>query len=157
MEDHTVMHHTFVISRTYPKPPEKVFAAFCDPAKKRRWYAEGERHDVVTFETDFSVGGTERTSYRMNASTPFPGTILASHSTHLDIVPNQRVVIAQAMSLGGRNISAALCTFELAASASGTTLTFTHQAAFFEGADGPKMREGGWNALLDRLGAELAA
>ena len=29
--------------------------------------ALSERHDVVAFESDFSVGGVERTSYRMNA------------------------------------------------------------------------------------------
>ena len=29
-------------------------------------------------------------------------------------------------------------------------------AAFFEGADGPEMREGGWRKLLEKLDAELA-
>jgi hypothetical protein len=33
---------------------------------------------------------------------------------------------------------------------------FTHQAAFFEGADGPQMREAGWHQLLARLGGESA-
>ena len=33
---------------------------------------------------------------------------------------------------------------------------FTEQAAFFEGADGPQMREDGWRKLLDQLAAELA-
>ena len=155
MEEQTVIHNTFVIERAYPKPPEKVFAAFSDSAKKRRWYGESGHHDLVAFETEFRVGGAERASYRMNASTPFPGTILASEGSHLDIVPNRRIVIASAMSLGGRAISAALCTFELLASESGTTLIFTHQAAFFEGADGPKMREEGWQSLLSRLAAEV--
>jgi hypothetical protein len=38
----------------------------------------------------------------------------------------------------------------------GTDLIFTHQAVFFEGADGPEMREGGWRRLLEKPDAELA-
>ncbi len=41
MEQLSVTHSTFVIERSYPTSPERVFAAFADPAKKRRWFAEG--------------------------------------------------------------------------------------------------------------------
>ena len=30
-------------------------------------------------------------------------------------------------------------------------MVFTHQAAFFEGSDGPQMRKAGWEAILSRL------
>ena len=33
---------------------------------------------------------------------------------------------------------------------------FTHQGAFFEGADGPEMREAGWRKLLDQLATDMA-
>ena len=59
--------------------------------------------------------------------------------------------------MGDQRISAALVTVGFLPEAKGTLLRFTHQGTFFEGADGPQMREGGWKALLDRLGAELAA
>ncbi|HXC57400.1 MAG TPA: SRPBCC family protein [Rhizomicrobium sp.] len=156
MAEHTVIHNTFVIPRFYPKPPERVFAAFSDPAKKRRWYAESNSHEVTNFELEFVPGGVERAAYRMGAMTPFPGALLESDGRHLDVVPHARIVIASAMSLDGRRFSASLCTFAFAATATGTDLVFTHQGAFFEGADGPQMREGGWQALLDRLGEELA-
>jgi len=67
------------------------------------------------------------------------------------ILPNRRVVFASKMTLGENCISAALGTIELWATDTGTDLIFTHQAAFFEGADGPEMREVGWQKLLDKL------
>jgi uncharacterized protein YndB with AHSA1/START domain len=60
MEKTSVIHSTFVIERNYPTTPEKVFAAFSDPAKKRRWYADGEGSEAEMFEMDFRVGGSER-------------------------------------------------------------------------------------------------
>lgn len=152
-----VIHNTFVIERSYPASLERVFAAFSDAAKKRRWYAEGESHAVETFEMDFRVGGVERTAYRMNDKTPFPGVVLATEGSFQDIIPGRRVVIASTMTLGERRISSSLVTIELAATAQGCDLICTHQAVYFEGADGPQMREGGWRALFDRLATALAA
>ena len=76
MEEQSVIHSTFVIERRYPKPPERVFAALADAAKKRRWFAEGEKHEVELFEMDFRVGGTERSRSRFKEGTPFPGVAL---------------------------------------------------------------------------------
>jgi uncharacterized protein YndB with AHSA1/START domain len=158
MADASVIHDTFVIERSYPQAPPRVFAAFADPRKKRRWWASGEGgEEGGEFEMDFRPGGIELRRWRMGPHTPFPGVELVSEGRHLEIAPGRRVVIAAAMTLGGRTISASLATFELAAREDGgTDLTFTHQAAFFEGADGPKLRAHGWRDLLDRLGGTLA-
>jgi uncharacterized protein YndB with AHSA1/START domain len=156
MEEQSVVHNTFVIERTYPTTPERVFAAFADPAKKRRWFAEGENHEVEEFEMDFRVGGRERARYRFKEGTPFPGTALTNEGNYQDIVPNRRVVIAHTMALGDKRISASLVTFEFLPTEKGTNLFFTHQAAFFEGSDGPQMREDGWRKLLEQLAKELA-
>jgi uncharacterized protein YndB with AHSA1/START domain len=153
----SVIHSTFVIERSYPKLPEAVFAAFSDPAKKRRWSAEGSSHEVEEFHMDFRVGGAERARYRFKKGTPFEGVALTSDGRYQDIVPDRRVVIGSTMSLGEKCISAALITFELLPTDKGTDLIFTHQAAFFEGADGPQIREGGWRHLLDQLAKELAS
>jgi uncharacterized protein YndB with AHSA1/START domain len=150
----TVIHNTFVIERHYPVAPDRVFAALADPARKRRWFAEG--HGAESFEMDFRVGGAERARYRMGPQTPFPGVELATDGVYLDIVDGRRVVMASAMTMGGRNISAVLATFELLPTADGADLVFTHQAAFFEGSDGPERRQAGWEKLFANLDAELA-
>jgi uncharacterized protein YndB with AHSA1/START domain len=156
MSESSVVHDTFVIERTYAAPAERVFAYLADPAKKRRWYAESDGHEVEAFNMDFQVGGVEHSSYRMGAKTPFPGVILASDGSFEDIAPNLRVVIAATMSLGGRRISTTLVTVELFAKDQATNVVLTHQAVFYEGSDGPQMRRGGWEALLERLGRTMA-
>jgi uncharacterized protein YndB with AHSA1/START domain len=157
MENQSVVHNTFVIERNYPHSPDRVFAAFADPAKKRRWFAEGgEKHDVESFEMDFRVGGSEHYRFRFKEGSPFSGVALTNDSTHLDIVPDQRMVTAYSMTLGGKHISASLVTIELLPNGKGTDLICTHQGAFFENSGGPEMREAGWRFLLDRLATELA-
>jgi uncharacterized protein YndB with AHSA1/START domain len=150
------IHSTFVIERIFPKSPEHVFAAFADATKKRRWFAEGGMHVVEEFNSDFRIGGTERLRYRFKEGTPFQGVEIINQGTYQEIVPNRRIVSASTMALGDKRISASLVTIELVPTDKGTDLICTHQGAFFEGADGPQIREAGWRALLDKLAAELS-
>ncbi len=155
MEEQSVIYSTFVIERSYPKPPERVFSAFADEATKRRWFAEGESHDVEEFEMDFRVGGAERLRYRFKEGTPFKGVTITSEGSFQDIVPNRRIVSASTMAFGDKRFSASLVTIELLRTDNGTDLICTHQGAFFEGADGPQIREAGWRQLLEKLAKEL--
>ncbi len=152
------IHHTFALQRSYAAAPERVFAAFADPAQKRSWFADGfTSHDVLSFELDFQVGGVERILYRFREGTPFPGTLLAMEGRILEIVPGCRVVSASSMAMAGRIFSASLVTADIVPTESGTDLTLTHQGAFFENSDGPELRQAGWGKLLDHLENALAA
>jgi uncharacterized protein YndB with AHSA1/START domain len=152
----SVIHSTFVLEKSYAHPPERVFAAFSDPAKKRLWFVDGHNHEVVEFAMDFRDGGREFTQYRMGEESPLPGMVLTNDGSYQDIVPNQRVVVASTMKLGDKRISASLMTLEFLPTLTGTDLICTHQGAFFEGSDGPQMREAGWRSLLDKLGKSLS-
>jgi uncharacterized protein YndB with AHSA1/START domain len=151
MSEPSVIHHTFVIERNYPATPEKVFEALSDPAKRRQWLLAGQNHEVEHFEIDFRTGGRERSVSRFGPATPFPGTLLVREAEFQDIVPNRRVVASSSMAMGERRFSVSLETFELLPVEKETELVFTHQAAYFEGSDGPAMREGGWQKLLGNL------
>ena len=156
MEERSVIHSTFVIERSYPAAPQRVFGAFADAARKRRWFAEGSNTEVEEFAMDFRVGGSERARYRFKEGTPFPGATYATDTTYQDIVPLRRIVTAYSTTFGDRRISACLATIEFLPEEKGTAVILTHQGAFFEGADGPQMREEGWRQILERLAKELA-
>jgi uncharacterized protein YndB with AHSA1/START domain len=156
MADAAVVHSTFVVERVYPVAPEKVFAAFSDPAKKRRWFGDGLGHTVEEFTVDFRDGGHEYMRYRFGEGTPFPGVELVNEGWYQDIVPNERIVTALAMTIGGKRVSGAMVTIELLPTAAGTELICTHQGVFFEGSGGPQMRETGWKTLFEKLAKELA-
>jgi len=151
-----IIHNTFVVERDYPTTPERVFAAFADPVKKRRWFAEGENHTVDEFEMDFRVGGIERAVSHFKEGSPFPGTALITEGIYHDIVPNRRIVTSATMILGDRRISVSLATIEISPNQNSAKLVLTHQGVFFEGSDGPERREGGWRKIAERLAKELA-
>jgi uncharacterized protein YndB with AHSA1/START domain len=156
MTEPSTIHDTFVLEREYPAPPARVFAAFSDSKKKRTWFIDSGKNEVEHYELNFRAGGKETARFRFKPGSPVSGMLCETETTYIDIVPDQRMVFANSMAIGGKHISAALVTVELLPAQSGTTLVLTHQGAFFPGADGPKMRKGGWEFLMDQLGIELA-
>jgi uncharacterized protein YndB with AHSA1/START domain len=140
-------HGTFTVTRTYPVPPERVFAAWSSQEAKARWFgAPGSS----AYELDFRVGGTE-----FNRGGPPGGPVYAYEATYRDIVPDERIVYGYVMTADDELISVSVTTVEFSPAPSGTTLTFTEQGVFLDGADTPAIREKGTGELLDALGAAL--
>ncbi len=151
----SVVHSTFVVDRSYSQSPERVFAAFAQPSRKRQWYAEGD-HDIKEYEMDFKAGGSERLRYEFREGHPIAGSEILNEGSYFDIVPDERIVMATKMSLNGKSILMALVTIEFIRSDSGTNLVLTNQGAFFDWEGGPQMIEAGWRGLLERLQSYLA-
>jgi uncharacterized protein YndB with AHSA1/START domain len=59
MPSRSAAHATFVIERHLATPVERVFAAWSDAEKKRRWFACHNDWNTVEFQLDFRVDGTE--------------------------------------------------------------------------------------------------
>ncbi|MCR6652097.1 MAG: SRPBCC family protein [Cellvibrionaceae bacterium] len=154
MSQSSVAHSTFSIEREYPQAAAKVFQAFSDPVKKRRWFAEGEGFIVDSFTIDFRVGGKETCLFRIQEG-PVAGQICRNDTWYMDIVADRRLVTAYNMTLGDNRISSSLSTVELFSLQDKTLLKFTEQAAFYDGADGAEMRREGWRFLLEKLAKEL--
>jgi uncharacterized protein YndB with AHSA1/START domain len=145
-----VVHSTFSVERTYPSPPPKVFAALSNQATKRRWFAEGEGWEIDQFTLDFRVGGQETSRFRFKGGPP-----MGNDTIFLDIVPEQRIVLAYTMTVDGQPISVSLQTVELSPVPGGTRLSLTEQGAYLDGTDQTPSREEGTRELLQKLGEEL--
>jgi uncharacterized protein YndB with AHSA1/START domain len=154
----TTTHATFVIERRYGASPRRVFAAWADPTAKRAWFAQGEGWDIHSYELDFREGGTERSRFRVaGRANPFPAdTTFGNETVFNEIIPNERILFTYSMDRDGVRFSVSLASVELSADGAGTRLLFTEHGAFFDDADGPKMREAGWRELLDKLDQYLA-
>lgn len=159
-----LLHHTFTIERLMKHAPARVFGAFADITKKRRWmggdgkleHTTKEHHGptfVVDSHTmDFRVEGWERWRFKAD-SVP-----MSNDTVYLDIVKDQRIVFAYTMQYGDTKISSSHTSIELIPDGAGTRLVFTEQGIYFDGnPESAKMRETGSRDLVEELAKELEA
>jgi uncharacterized protein YndB with AHSA1/START domain len=150
MPQRTVTHATFCVERFFDFSPAEVFAAYTDPAARRRWFVEGEGWDVETCNLDFRQGATEHSTFRFRG-----GPLIRNDTTYLDIVQDKRFVFAYTMVVGDDRISASLGTVELIREGKGTRHVFTEQGAYLDGHDNVADREEGSRQLFEALAREL--
>ena len=157
MTERSVLHDTFVIERTYPAGPSRVFAAFASRETKDAWADPGDiaaaEPATGPAEFDFRVGGHER------FGNVYQGVSYTYDALYYDIVPGQRLVYSYEMYADGVRFSVSLATIEFVETDDGTTLTWTEQGAYLDGVDGPdapRLRQGGTGEMLDGLAKYLA-
>jgi uncharacterized protein YndB with AHSA1/START domain len=110
-----------------------------------------EFSELLEFASDFREGGKQVVKYKMGPATPIAGEVITNEGQFQQIVSGERIVMASTMKRSDSIFSASQVTFELVPADKGVDLVLTHQGAFFEGSDGPEMREQGWNGLMDKL------
>lgn len=146
----SVTHATFTLERVYPASPQRVFAAFADADKKRKWFKGPPEWGPDQHELDFRVGGRET-----SVGGPKEGPQHRMEARYWEIIPDERIIYTYDMHLDDRRISVSLATIELRPEGKGTRLVLTEAGAYLDGFDNPKVREEGTIGLLDQLGASL--
>ncbi|PSH67214.1 SRPBCC family protein [Phyllobacterium sophorae] len=150
MTKRSVVHDTFVIERSYPAAPARVFFALSDKQAKEKWFVGPPEWGTNHHEMDFRVGGRET-----NSVAPAEGPSHRFDAIYQDIIENERIVYSYDMHIGDKRISVSLATIELTPEGSGTRFKLTEQGAYLDEFDDPSQRRRGTEDLLDALGASL--
>jgi len=105
--------HEVVSTRHFPLPPEKVFAAFRDPARLAKWWGPVGFSNVIR-EFDLRVGG----QWRVTMIAP-NGVEYHNVSTFVEVSPPAKIVYRHEEPVHGF-----LMTMTFGAEGKGTTLTW---------------------------------
>lgn len=137
---------SLTIKRHLNAPPEKVFRAWTDPDKLKRWFGPGEL-EIIRAETDLRAGGR----YVIVGRSP-DGEEHHVSGTYREVVPDQRLVFTWAWRSTPERES--LVTIDIRPDGDGSMLTLTHEQFFDEPAR--DRHQHGWTASLDKLERALA-
>jgi uncharacterized protein YndB with AHSA1/START domain len=149
MTGRSTEHGTFMIERSFPVAPARVFAAWSSAAAKSKWFGPRSSGGM---ELDFQIGGRER----FVAEGP-DGERYTYSALYQDIVPEQRIVYTYEMYRDEERISVSVATIELATADEGTKLTLTEQGVFLDGLDTVAQREHGTRELIETLAESVGS
>ena len=135
------------IKRRFKAPPQKVFSAWTDPEKVKRWMGPGEVK-TIRAENDVRVGGR----YRILMQTP-AGEEHDVSGVYREVIANEKLVYSWAWKSMPERESLVTVTFK--PDGDGTLLTLTHEQFLDEAAR--DSHQGGWNGALVKLEKYLAA
>jgi uncharacterized protein YndB with AHSA1/START domain len=137
---------SLTLKRRFSAPPAKVFAAWTDPEKMKRWMGP-EGVVGLSSEIDARVGGR----YRLVMKSP-DGEQHDVSGVYREVVPNQKLVFTWAWKSTPERESLVTITFK--PDGDGTLLTLTHEQFFDEVAR--DHHQHGWIGSLDKLEKFLA-
>jgi uncharacterized protein YndB with AHSA1/START domain len=132
---------SLTLKRRLNAPPDKVFAAWIDPEKMKRWMGPGEVVSVGV-ETDPKVGGGYAIAMRMPA-----GDAHDVSGIYREVIVNEKLVFTWAWKSAPERQS--LVTVLFKPDGDGTILTLTHEQFADEAARDGHQR--GWGGALDKL------
>ena len=143
----TTAKPSLTIKRRFNAPPEKVFGAWTDPEKVKRWMGPGAV-EVMRAECDLRVGGR----YRWLMKSP-DGEEHDVSGVYREVVANKKLVFTWAWKSTPERESLVTLTFK--DDDGGTVMTLVHEQFFDEAAR--DSHQGGWNGAMEKLEKYLSA
>ena len=138
---------SLTIKRCFNAPPEKVFSAWTDPEKVKRWMGPGEVK-VLSAQSDPRTGGR----YRWLMQAP-DGEHHDVSGVYREVIPNAKLVFTWAWKSTPERESLVTITFK--PDGAGTLMTFTHEQFFDE--EARDRHQHGWNGAMEKLDKYLGA
>ena len=132
---------SLTLKRRLKAPPEKVFAAWIDPAKLKAWFGP-EQVETIIAEADARAGGRFRVVMRSA-----DGEVHDVSGVYREVVLNQKLVFTWAWRSTPERES--LVTLLIKPDGRETLLTLTHEQFFDEAAR--DRHQHGWTGCLDKL------
>ena len=137
---------SLTIKRRFKAAPEKVYAAWIDPAKMSRWL--GPPNVIkVNVTADVAVGGR----YAIQMIVPDDEHNVSG--VYREVVPNRKLVFTWAWRSTPERESLVTVTFT--PEGDGTLMTLHHEQFFDEAAR--DSHENGWSVIVERLDALFAS
>jgi uncharacterized protein YndB with AHSA1/START domain len=151
MTERSTVHGSFVLERTYPATPARVFAAFSDPEAKKQWFNGPADLEPSKYSLDFQVGGREYLEIVM----PDGGPVFSYDSCFQDIVAGERIIHTYDMHLDGQRMSVSVATIEFVPAGDAMTLRMTEHGVFLDGLDTNEQRREGTADFFDLIAKYL--
>ncbi|MGB7257300.1 MAG: SRPBCC family protein [Pseudolabrys sp.] len=143
----TATKPSLTIKRRFNAPPAKVFSAWTDPEKVKRWMGPGEVK-ALSAEADPRKGGR----YRWVMKGP-DGEEHDVSGVYREVIPNEKLVFTWAWKTTPERESMVTLTFK--PDGDGTLFTLTHEQFFDE--DARDRHNVGWTGAMDKLDKFLSA
>lgn len=137
---------SLTIKRRFNAAPAKVFAAWIDPEKVKRWMGPGPMKAVLA-ESDPRAGGR----YHWIMQSP-DGEQHDVSGVYREVVPNERLVFTWAWKSTPERESLVTVTFK--SDGDGTLMTLQHEQFFDE--DARNRHSQGWEGALAKMEALFA-
>jgi uncharacterized protein YndB with AHSA1/START domain len=149
----TDLHHdlsSVTVTRVYPVPPARVFAALSSREAMVVW-ANPDPSFRTSFESwDFRVGG--RGLMRMQ---PPEGDPWINEDRYHEIVPDRRIILTSSLNYRGMLMFAGVLVYTITSEGTATRLTIDEHGCFPDGRDKAEHHRLGWTQILEQLAAYL--